>query len=93
MEVHHRIDGLEGAIDAVGAQGAAMSMMAGASTYLPVGKIAISAGYGQYGSKAAFAVGAKARLSERASGSIGLSATPSGGGKLMLGVGFSYILP
>lgn len=93
MEINNRVDGLEGRIDSVGAQSAAMSMMTGAGTYLPVGKVAISAGYGQYGSKAAFAVGAKVRLTERASATIGLSATPSGGGKLMIGAGFSYILP
>lgn len=92
-QINNRVDRLEGNIDAVGAQSAAMSMMSGAGSYLPVGRVAVSAGYGQYGSKAAFAVGAKVRLTERASATFGMSATPSGGGKLMIGAGFSYTLP
>lgn len=90
--VTRRMDGFDKRIDAVGAQAASMAMMAGASTYLPVGKIAISAGYGQYGSGKAFAVGAKARLTERASASVGLSSTGGSEGKLMIGAGFSYML-
>lgn len=90
-EINHRVDGLEDRIDAVGAQSAAMAQMSAAGTYLPVGKVAINAGYGQYGNSKAFAVGAKVRFSERTSGSLGISASDDG--KLMIGAGFSITLP
>lgn len=76
-------------VERVGAQSAALSMMNGAATYLPVGKVALNAGWGQYGSQSAFAVGAKARLSERSSIAIGFSYS---GGKAMGGVGYSLII-
>ncbi|WP_152597911.1 YadA-like family protein [Novilysobacter arseniciresistens] len=90
-EINHRVDGLEGRIDAVGAQSAAMAQMSAAGTYLPVGKVAINAGYGQYGTASALAVGVKVRFSERTSGSLGFSASDDG--KLMIGAGFSLTLP
>lgn len=87
-ETNTRIDQLSDDVQALGAQSAAMSMMTGAGTYLPVGKVAVSAGVGFYGNKAAFAVGLKARASERSSWSIGISISPDG--KPMGGVGYSY---
>lgn len=87
-ETNSRIDQLSDDVQALGAQSAAMSMMTGASTYLPVGKVAVSAGVGFYGNKAAFAVGLKARASERSSWSIGISISPDG--KPMGGVGYSF---
>ncbi|WP_303749374.1 YadA-like family protein [Stenotrophomonas pigmentata] len=87
-ETNSRIDQLSDDVQALGAQSAAMSMMTGAGTYLPVGKVAVSAGVGFYGNKAAFAVGLKARASERSSWSIGISISPDG--KPMGGVGYSY---
>lgn len=87
VEINHRVNGLEGRIDAVGAQSAAMAQMSAANTNLAIGKVAINAGYGQYGSANAFAIGAKVRFSERTSGSIGISS--SSDGKLMIGAGFS----
>jgi autotransporter adhesin len=90
-EINRRVDGMEGRIDAVGAQSAAMAQMSAAGTHLPVGKIAINLGYGQYGDAKAFAVGSKVRFSERTSGSLGLSS--SSDGKLMIGAGFSITLP
>lgn len=88
-ETNTRIDQLGDDVQALGAQAAAMSMMTGSSTYLPVGKVAVSAGVGFYGNKAAFAVGLKARASERSSWSIGVSISPDG--KPMGGVGYSYV--
>lgn len=76
-------------IERMGAQSAALAMMAGSSTYQPVGKVALQAGVGMYGNSAAFAVGAKARLSERSSLSIGFSYN---GGKAMGGVGYSVVI-
>lgn len=90
-EINHRVDGLEDQIDAVGAQASAMANMSGSGSYLPVGKVAINGGYGQYGSSKAFAVGAKVRFSERTSGTLGISASDDG--KLMIGAGFSVTLP
>ena len=90
-EINHRVDGLEDRIDAVGAQASAMANMSGSGSYLPVGKVAINGGYGQYGSSKAFAVGAKVRFSERTSGTLGISASDDG--KLMIGAGFSVTLP
>ena len=87
-ETNTRIDQLSDDVQALGAQSAAMSMMSGAGTYLPVGKVSVSAGVGFYGNKAAFAVGLKARASERSSWSIGISISPDG--KPMGGVGYSY---
>ncbi|MCC7545604.1 MAG: YadA-like family protein [Aquabacterium sp.] len=87
-ETNTRIDQLSDDVQALGAQSAAMSMMTGAGTYLPVGKVAVSAGVGFYGNKAAFAVGLKARASERSSWSIGVSISPDG--RPMGGVGYSY---
>lgn len=87
-EINNRLDQTNGRIDALGAQSAAMSMMTGAGTYLPVGKVAWSAGVGFYGNKTAFAVGLKARASERSSWSIGISFSPDG--KPMGGIGFSH---
>lgn len=76
-------------IERVGAQSAALTMMASANAYLPVGKVAVSAAWGQYGSTSAFAVGAKVRLTERSSMSMGLSVS---NGKAMGGIGYSLIL-
>lgn len=87
-EINNRLDQTNGRIDALGAQSAAMSMMTGAGTYLPVGKVAVSAGVGFYGNKSAFAIGLKARSSERSSWSIGVSISPDG--KPMGGIGFSH---
>lgn len=87
VETNTRVDRLSDDIQAVGAQSAAMSMMTGAGTYLPVGKVAVSAGVGFYGNKTAFAVGLKARSSERSSWSIGIAISPDG--KPMGGVGYS----
>jgi autotransporter adhesin len=89
-QINRRVDGLSDRIDAVGAQAAAMSMMNGAGQYLPVGKVAITAGWGRYGSQSAFAVGAKFRATERTSWSIGLSKGSEG--KTMAGVGFAFTL-
>lgn len=87
-ETNTRIDQLTDDVQALGAQSAAMSMMTGAGTYLPVGKVAWSAGVGFYGNKSAFAIGLKARSSERSSWSIGISISPDG--KPMGGIGFSH---
>jgi len=76
-------------IERMGAQSAALTMMASSDTYLPVGKVAAQAGVGMYGNAAAFAVGAKARLTERSSLSIGFSYA---GGKAMGGVGYSIVI-
>ena len=92
-QINNRVDGLSHGIDAVGAQSAAMAQMSSAGSYLPVGKVAINAGYGQYGSARAFAVGAKVRMTKRSSASFGISSTGNGDGKLMIGAGFSYTLP
>lgn len=88
-EMDDRWDVMDERIDAMGAQSAALSMMNGASTNLPVGKVAASVGWGQYGSKSAFAIGAKARLSERSSLNLGFSYS---NGKAMGGVGYSIII-
>lgn len=89
-EVNTRIDQTNDRLEALGAQSAAMAMMSGSSTHLPVGKVVVGAGVGFYGNKAAFAVGLKARTSERSSWSLGISISPDG--KPMGGVGYSRVL-
>lgn len=76
-------------IERVGAQSAALTMMASAGSNLPVGKVSVNAAWGQYGSTAAFAVGAKVRLTERSSMVMGLSVS---NGKAMGGVGYAFVL-
>jgi trimeric autotransporter adhesin len=79
-------------MDTIGAQSAALTMMAAAGSPhgLDIGEVAISAAPGFYGNKAAFAVGFSSRLSEKVSMSGGLSVAPNG--KVMGGVGFSWRL-
>ena len=76
-------------IERVGAQSAALTMMASAGSNLPVGKVSVNVAWGQYGSTAAFAVGAKVRLTERSSMVMGLSVS---NGKAMGGVGYAFVL-
>lgn len=76
-------------IEKLGAQSAALSMMASSASYLPVGKVAIQSGVGMYGSEAAVAVGFKVRTSEKSSLSGGFSFA---NGKAMGGFGYSYTL-
>lgn len=77
-------------VHTMGAQNAALTMASSASTHLPTGKVALNVGWGQYGSQSAFAIGAKARISERSSLIIGVSYS---NGKAMGGAGYSIILP
>lgn len=83
------INQLEDRLNTMGAQSAALTMMMGAGTNMPVGKVTFNTGVGFYGNKAAFAVGAKVRSSERTSWSLGLSYAD---GKALGGVGFAFTL-
>jgi len=90
MEVNKRVDQTNQRIDGLGAQSAALTMMAsaGGPHGLQVGEVAVNAGIGLYGNEAAVAIGWSSRVSERVSLSAGLS---FGGGetKPMGGVGIS----
>ena len=86
---NERLSNLEGQMDTMGAQSAALAMMNGAAMTLPVGKVAISAGAGLYGEKRALAVGVKVRTTERSALNIGISFSD---GKAMGGVGASFTL-
>ena len=83
------IGNLDRRIDQVGAQGAALTMMASSALNLEPGEVAIQAGWGQYRSSAAFAVGAKIRTGERSALNMGLSVV---NGKAMGGIGVSWNL-
>lgn len=83
------IGNLDRRIDQVGAQGAALTMMASSTLNLEPGEVAIQAGWGQYRSSAAFAVGAKIRTSPRSAVNMGLSVV---NGKAMGGIGVSWNL-
>lgn len=87
--IEGRFNELDKRIDAVGAQSAALAMMNGANANLPIGKVALNVAWGQYRSTAAFAVGAKVRLSERSAMSFGLSYSR---GNAMGGIGYSLVL-
>ncbi len=88
---NRRFDGIEKRLNGLGAQTAAMSMMAASSAGLPVGKVAIQAGVGFNGGASAIAVGYRIRTSEKVSFSAGLS-FGGNGTKPMGGVGMSIIL-
>lgn len=83
---------MDNRMDTIGAQSAALTMMAaaGSPNGLAVGEVAINAAPGFYGNKVAFAIGFSSRLSEKVSMSGGLSLAPNG--KAMGGVGFSIRL-
>ena len=83
------IGSLDRRIDQVGAQGAALTMMASSALNLEPGEVAVQAGWGQYRSSAAFAVGAKIRTSQRSAVNMGLSVV---NGKAMGGIGVSWNL-
>lgn len=88
---NRRFDGIEKRLNGLGAQTAAMSMMAASGAGLPVGKVAIQAGVGFNGGASAMAVGYRVRTSEKVSFSAGLS-FGGNGTKPMGGVGMSIIL-
>ena len=83
------IGNLDRRINQVGAQGAALTMMASSALNLEPGEVAVQAGWGQYGNQAAFAVGAKIRTSPRSAVNMGLSVV---NGKAMGGIGVSWNL-
>ncbi|MFZ7095433.1 YadA-like family protein [Luteimonas dalianensis] len=91
-EVNNRLQRTDERIDILGAQSAALTMMAAAGSPhgLQVGEVAFNVAPGFYGNKAALAVGYSSRLSERVSVSAGLSV--ASGGRAMGGVGFSFRL-
>lgn len=88
---NRRFDQVDKRMNGLGAQTAAMSMMAGSSAGLPVGKVAVQAGVGFQSNASAFAVGYRIRTTEKVSFSAGFS-FGSGGTKPMGGVGMSIIL-
>lgn len=92
-EVNNRIDRQDKRINGLGAQTAAMTMMAGAGgPYgLQVGEVSANAGVGFYGNEAAIAVGWSARVSEKVNVNAGFS-IGSGDTKPMGGVGVSIRL-
>jgi len=88
---NRRIDRINKRLNGLGAQSAAMSMMAASGVDLPVGKAAVQGAVEFNGGASAFAVGYRVRTSEKVSFSAGFSIDQSGT-KAMGGVGISIIL-
>lgn len=84
-----RVRDVDRRVDRVGASSAALTMMASSGMHMEAGQVAAQAGFGMYRNASALAAGLKARVSERASLSLGGSYD---GDSAMGGVGFSWIL-